>query len=362
MSLLLEARRKSQSAEAKHATSADELQLESPPQDAQPDAQGLPREARQSARDAGQNLFKAKSTAAGHSHPNPYLLAALGVTLLMLAGGAGYWWYLDSAAGMAPQRPTAPAAAQPMQVAVVTEEPPEVSDAGPVAQEIEPESEAKPESGPALSPERAPATQPAPRPPVRIEPQRLAAVDPQLHEAYSAYRNGKPDEAQKLYQTMLAKDERNTDALLGLAAIAQQRGDGLTATQYYSRVLTLDPRNAVANAGMSALNAEDDGNESRLKTLLREQGNSAALHFALGNLYAMQSRWSEAQQAYFNAWTLESDNAGFAYNLAISLDHLGQGDLAARYYQRAQQLDPTHSAGFDHAQVSRRIEKLNRDR
>lgn len=333
MNLLLEARKKSQ-----HA-----------PAGAEGSAPSSGNDARQDARGAGQNLFSAKSPSAGHAHINPYLLYALGGTILLLAAGAGYWWYLDSSAVVAPQRPAA--AMQPIQGAAVAEEPQPAGEA-PVADEIAPEPVID-EAAPIIEPQRR-------EPAVRVEPQRAATVDPLLQNAYLAYRSGKPEEARQLYQAMLAKDGRNTDALLGLAAIAQQGGDNLVAVQYFSRVLMLDPRNAVANAGMSALNTEDDRNESRLKTLLREQGDSAALHFALGNLYAGQSRWSEAQQAYFNALTLEPDDAGFAYNLAVSLDHLGQAGMAARYYQRALQLDAAGGAGFDHAQISRRVEALGR--
>lgn len=183
-----------------------------------------------------------------------------------------------------------------------------------------------------------------------------------LNNAYLAYRSGKLDEAQQMYLEALGKDARNSDALLGLAAVAQLRGEDRFAAQYYARVLALDPRNAVANAGMSALST-DDNNESRLKTLLREQRDSAALHFALGNLYAGQSRWGEAQLAYFNAYTLDSKNAELAFNLAVSLDRLGQNKLAAQHYQRALQLDQAgvdkpHS--FDHTQISKRIEDLIR--
>lgn len=185
-------------------------------------------------------------------------------------------------------------------------------------------------------------------------------IEPLLKDAYLAYRSGKLDEAQQLYLNMLRKDAQNPDALLGLASIAQQRDENQMAAQYYTRVLALDPRNAPANAGMSALSANDENNESSLKILLREQGNSAALHFALGNLYAGQSRWGEAQQAYFNAYTLESDNAEFAFNLAVSLDHLGQKQLAAQYYQRALELDQPHAAGFDHIQTSHHVQELTR--
>lgn len=194
--------------------------------------------------------------------------------------------------------------------------------------------------------------------PIQIEPQKTEPVDPLLMDAYLAYRGGKLGEARQRYLKMLEKDARNPDVLLGLAAIAQQQGENQAAAQYFGRVLALDPRNAAANAGMAALSADDDYNESRLKILLREQGNSTALHFALGNLYAGQSRWSEAQQAYFNASLLEPGNAEFAFNLAVSLDHLGQKKLAAQHYRRAMQLDPSHSAGFDHAQIAQRAQEL----
>jgi tetratricopeptide (TPR) repeat protein len=347
MNLLLEARKKAKSDEASRTPDGLRTEAQSP---------SAADEVLQKAREAGRNLFGAKSPSA-HLQINPYLLTVLGATLL--AAGAGYWWHLDSGGDLAPQRP---AATQPIQLVAPTDTP------APKPIETEPIKDAAPETeivADAATPDPPPA-QPAPKAktepprqsPVRIEPRRTETVNPLLSDAYSAYRNGNLDQARQSYLSMLARDERSTDALLGLAAIAQQRGENLVAAQYFARVLMLDPRNAVANAGMSALNTEDEGNESRLKMLLREQGESAALHFALGNLYAGQSRWSEAQQAYFNAWTLDADNAEFAYNLAVSLDHLGQAELAARYYRRAQQLDAAGSAGFDHAQVARRIQAL----
>ena len=43
----------------------------------------------------------------------------------------------------------------------------------------------------------------------------------------------------------------------------------------------------------------------------------------------------------------EPDNPDFAYNLAISLDHLRQPRLAAEYYRRAVALAGKRSASFD---------------
>lgn len=395
MSLLLDARKKSRQAQSAQggdrAAQTPELGLEEHPNQAAPESDMLPIE---NARSAGQNLFAAKapSSPAGYTLPNRNLLFALGGTILLLAIGAGYFWYLDSASNTTPLRPVGAPPAAPlaqethpvMQPAAAQPTPQSALVPGITATIAAPDAagaiqKAQPFDKPALSLSKRPVLSEdadedvgAPLPQARSSPARLndtpirieqrstePLVDPLLNNAYLAYRNGKLDEAQQLYLAMFKKDARNADALLGLAAIAQQRGENLMAAQYYARVLALDPRNAVAHAGMSALTT-DENNESRLKTLLREQGDSAALHFALGNLYAGQSRWGEAQQAYFNTYTLEPGSAEFAFNLAVSLDHLGQKKLAAQHYQRALQLDPSHGAGFDHAQISQRVQDLSR--
>ncbi len=192
-----------------------------------------------------------------------------------------------------------------------------------------------------------------------------ATLDPVLPVAYQAYQSGDFTTAGQHYREVLQHDAGNRDALLGLAAIAQQQGQDTVAISYYKQILAFDPRDPVALAGLSSLPSGMDATatESRLKSLLAQQpqttdSRSAALHLVLGNLYAAQSRWGNAQQAYFNAYSLEPGNAQIAFNLAISLDHLQQNKLATQYYQRALQLDISSSAGFDHAQAQQRINEL----
>lgn len=180
-----------------------------------------------------------------------------------------------------------------------------------------------------------------------------------LTAAYQAYQSGDLGTAWQRYREVLLKDAKNRDALLGMAAIAQQQGQDDAAMQYYRQVLILDPRDPVAQAGMHAFATGDAaGKESRLKVSLAQTPQSAALHFALGNLYTEQSRWGDAQQAYFNAFKLEPANAQFAFNLAASLDHLGQVKLAAQYYGLALQIDTSGYAGFDRVQTQQRMNQL----
>ncbi|MEO6976446.1 MAG: tetratricopeptide repeat protein [Gallionella sp.] len=363
MSLLLDARKKSQQAQAgQDNPSGLELSLEphpnpAPGSEAAPPTNSAPDDR---ARNTGKNLFNAKSGSAAFARPgsNRNLMVALGGAVVLLAAGAGYVWYAISpntqssrpvnVAAMSLQKPAV--APVPLQNNLV----PGIASAEVAAPK--PASKAKPTHA---TRRLARAALPAAHNngAVHIERHMEEPIDPVLNNAYLAYRDGKFEQSQRLYLNALRLDSNNIDALLGLGVIAQRGGEDNVAAHYYAQVLALDPRNAVANSGMSAL-SNDDNRESRLKTLLNEQQNSSSLHLALGNYYAEQARWGEAQQSYFDAYKLAPDHAELAFNLAVSLDRLGQNKAAAQYYRRALQLDPENHAGLDHAKILHRIEEL----
>jgi len=92
--------------------------------------------------------------------------------------------------------------------------------------------------------------------------------------------------------------------------------------------------------------------------MLAQQPGAAVLHFALGNVYAGQNRWSEAQQEYFKAYVAEPGNADFAFNLAISLEHLRQTKPAADYYRKALDLHAVRPGSFSPLQAQSRLRAL----
>ena len=102
--------------------------------------------------------------------------------------------------------------------------------------------------------------------------------------------------------------------------------------------------------------------EAELKALIYKDPNAASLQFSLGNLYASQRRWTEAQQAFFEAYRLDADNADYLYNLAVSLDQLNQSRLALDYYQKSLVQAPKAGAQFDRSVVQRRIAELQNAR
>jgi len=188
-----------------------------------------------------------------------------------------------------------------------------------------------------------------------------AVVPPLLKGAYAALSSGRLETAQRLYEELLRNEPRNIDALLGLAAIAVQENKTDEAVKHYMRILELDPRHALAQAGMIAIlgRAEPLAAETRLKLLIARDP-SAFLYFTLGNLYADQSRWAQAQQDYFQAYHLEPTNPDYAYNLAVGLEHVGQSKLALDFYRRAVQLaSDGNRVNFNLAQAQERIAKLS---
>jgi predicted Zn-dependent protease len=100
--------------------------------------------------------------------------------------------------------------------------------------------------------------------------------------------------------------------------------------------------------------------ESRLKGLIGQQPDAHFAHFALGNVYAAQERWPEAQQAYFRAYAGDSGNPDYQFNLAVSLEHLRQPALALRYYQGAMRAAESRPAAFEPAEAAERIRQLAR--
>lgn len=359
---------------------------------------------------AAETVFIAGSRRDGSGGVIKWVLGGLTLVMLMAAGA---WYYLavtpvartvpspwvargiESVPAVRPEEPVPPAAdgeiagavpvpgaaSQPSPEAPVTGAPeaPAVTgeSAAPVATA---EVAAVPEA-----PVPVPAAPPAPARPAVTEPDlapapvapSLSAVAPSLvqvrrdsepssiermvREAYGRYQANDFSGARTLYATVLQDEPDNIDALLGLGAVALREGDTAGAVQAHGRVLQLDPDNDTALAVLVGVNKTADLNaaESAINTLIRQSPDQPFLHFTLGNVYAAQGRWPEAQQAFFDAYRTEPGNPDYAMNLAVSLDRLGQRQPALDYYNTALRLAEQQPSGFDPAAILARIQSLN---
>ncbi len=343
-------------------------------------AHATPPDSEESARASVRNACSAKQNPTSGSRKILWLALALG-GLAATGIGAYFWWQLQglgsSALTAQPARPSPGLVAMPAPAPRPIQESPAASFGSPLPlpQATEPPvprvsaptpaaNEAK--ITPTLAPPPAPAARPAPRrdtPPSGGLHLARGNTSPTIEQAYSALQAGRLDEAQRHYETVLRNDRKNTDALLGLATIAAQQGHQERAQTFYQQALESDPNDPTAQAGILSTRGQADPNlsESRLKTALATQPDAPALLFALGNLYARQQRWSEAQQAYFRAYSTDPENADFIFNLAVSLDQLRQPRLAAQYYRMALQVSEQSGArpvAFDRNVVRQRLGEL----
>ena len=194
---------------------------------------------------------------------------------------------------------------------------------------------------------------------VQVE-QKRDPVSEALQRAWRAYHDKDYELSRIEYIKVLADEPKNHDALLGLAAVSLQQDDVVTARDMYVQLLELDPRDPHAHAGLAniAQRNGDDLSEARLKQLIEHRPDDAHLQFALGNLYIQKKSWPEAQQAFFNAWKADRQNPDYAYNLAVSLDHLGKHRAAKAYYEDSLELAAGKNINFSADAVKTRLSYL----
>jgi len=193
-------------------------------------------------------------------------------------------------------------------------------------------------------------------------------VDPQLLQAYDAYKANDYITARAHYQQALRDKPNNRDAIMGLAAVSLKVGDSVSAREAYLRLLQLDPRDVMARVGLlETMPASDPiALESELKSLFEEHPEVAHLAFSLGNLYASQRRWNEAQQSYYDALlAAKSGGAGpvspdYAFNLAVSLERLNQIRPAYGFYREALEQTRDVNPTFDTRILRERLDALER--
>lgn len=338
-------------------------------------------------RSSAQNLFAAKQV----DQPPPrktFALAIGAVTVLSVCAIGGYfWWQLQPKSAVIASRappplapvaastpaqtgPTAvPASAAPASVPVLAAPSMPASQqsaAGRVARAAEDKvdepvavvARTGRQSRRAVSAPSAPAEAESP---IHVTKAPLK-VNPSLIRGFDAFNRGDLAVAKLEYERAQKSDPHNTDALHGLAAIAVREGRAERAELLYRQITEADPQDTIALSALINSRAQIDpvAAESRLKSLSAAQPELAAPQFSLGNLYARHGRWNDAQQAYFRAYSAESDNPDILYNLAISLEHLRQNTLAAQYYALAIAAAQTRPAGFDKAQAAARLQSLQR--
>ncbi len=187
----------------------------------------------------------------------------------------------------------------------------------------------------------------------------ISEKDRWLHEAYAAYLRGDDQLALAKYNAVLDIDPDNRNALMARAAISIQNNRIAEAIGDYRRILFANPKDSLAISSMIAVaNFSPEQSETQLKLLIRDEPDSHYLNFTLGNIFGAQNRWQEAQKKYFTALENNPHDPNYAYNLAVSLEHIAKPQVAIAYYELALNNYTRGLATFSKDVVDARLEIL----
>ncbi|WP_165873554.1 tetratricopeptide repeat protein [Parasulfuritortus cantonensis] len=151
-----------------------------------------------------------------------------------------------------------------------------------------------------------------PIPPRRVAAPPPAAVAGLLRQALAEHRQGRLEEAKRLYEAVLKVQPGNADVLHLLGVVAAQGGDHRLAVSLMDRAIAANPDNA-------------------------------AFHSNRGNALKDLGRLDEALAAYERAVALKPDYADALSNRGNVLLDLGRFDAALASYDQAVALAPGHA-------------------
>lgn len=166
------------------------------------------------------------------------------------------------------------------------------------------------------------------------------------------------DSAEMHLKELIALSPKQAEAQLALAAISLRRGAHEQSRQALAQAFALAPQQADIMAAYLQQQFIAERRESMIKEALASHPSAASLYQGLGNTFAEQKRWREAQEAYRSALSLDPENPDHHLNLAISHDELRQYPEAIQHYQEALRLAREHPPMFFPESVLKRLEEI----
>lgn len=168
----------------------------------------------------------------------------------------------------------------------------------------------------------------------------IVKTDSDLHltlqrQAQKALNQGDYAHARELYSRWLSLRPDAITARFGIAATAMMTANTDSAREQYEQILQQQPGNPAAYAALLKLATSGTGNLSALQTLYDLHPEDAYLNYLLGNHHAELKQWRIAQHHYFAASTAAPQHAGYAFNLAVALEQIGQAQAALNFYRKA---------------------------
>jgi tetratricopeptide (TPR) repeat protein len=165
-----------------------------------------------------------------------------------------------------------------------------------------------------------------------------------IERALSLHRKGLLDEAQQIYDTILAVDPEYFPALHLCGLLNYQQGRFSEALRYVAAALKAQPASADALRDYGAILMALDRAEEALASydrLLPAHAADSGVHYNRGNAQKRLGRHADALASYDRAIALAPNLSAAHHNRGSMLAELGRNEEALASFERALSLAPT---------------------
>lgn len=186
-------------------------------------------------------------------------------------------------------------------------------------------------------------------PPLQNDRPQSKRVADRLKFAIDAHRQGRLDEAEKTYQSILKVHPDNPDALHFFGVLLHQRGRSKEAIGRIERALRIDPAYLDARINLGNVYKET-GDLAKAEAIYRKviaaRPEQASAYNNLGVVLRKSGSLEEAEQALQQALALDPDNADFLHNLGSIYQDQNRYDEAVQAYTRSISHKPKQSDAY----------------
>ena len=174
-------------------------------------------------------------------------------------------------------------------------------------------------------------------------------VNQAFEQAVTFHREGKLEEAERLYRSILKIQPEHLDANNNLGVILQHHGKLEQAKEYYKKAIELKPDvpEAHYNLGITLQNlGRLDEAEKSYKKAIELKPDYAEAHYNLGVILQNLGRLDEAEKSYKKAIELKPDFPEAHNNLGNTLNYKGDLVAAIDSYKQALNIQPDYAEAW----------------
>lgn len=171
--------------------------------------------------------------------------------------------------------------------------------------------------------------------------------DAQLVSANRALKLGRYEAALDIYQTLYEKNRKDPRVLMGVAVALQRMGNFDASIAAYQELLEVQPKNTEAEVNMLGLMSQKYPAVAlrRLEEMRKEKPAELGVVAQLAVTQAQLNNTQEALKYLAVAASMQPQNPGHVFNMAVIADRAGNRKEAVRFYEQALEMDSIYGGG-----------------